>query len=248
MKIKGMSVMSLDRQKPRDEAMEKIENYIIKNHLKPDEKLPSERSMCEMWDFNRSTLRSAIKQLILEGKIYNKNGSGTYVAREKLVRNLQDVYGFYQTAQSAGRRVDTKVLLVDFCETPKDIGRKMKLPLGHKLIRLVRLRYLDGIPVLITTIYLDAQRFAGLEQIDLNKVSLYAVLKERYGVEVSSGMEKLSIAYCDEEEAGYLEIEEGAPVIYQSGVTMDQQGVVFEYFKEITRSEYVCFASELTRR
>ena len=140
------------------------------------------------------------------------------------------------------------MLLVDFCETTKDIGRKMKLPLGHKLIRLVRLRYLDGIPVLITTIYLDAQRFAGLELIDLNKVSLYAVLKEQYGVEVSSGMEKLSIAYCDEEEAGYLEIEEGAPVIYQSGVTMDQQGVVFEYFKEITRSEYVCFASELTRR
>lgn len=37
--------MSLDRQKPRDEAMEKIENYIIKHHLKPDEKLPSERSL-----------------------------------------------------------------------------------------------------------------------------------------------------------------------------------------------------------
>ena len=29
---------------------------------------------------------------------------------------------------------------------------------------------------------------------------------------------------------------------------MDQQDVIFEYFKEITRSEYVCFASELTRR
>ncbi len=240
--------MNLDHQKPRDEAMEKIENYIIKNKLKPGDKLPSERSMCEMWNFNRSTLRSAIKQLILEGKIYNKNGSGTYVAGEKLVRNLQDVYGFYQTARRAGRRVDTKIIHLGFCETPKNIGRKMKLPLGHKLIRLVRLRYLDGVPVVISTIYLDARRFEGLEQIDLEEHSLYAVLKEQYGVEVSGGMEKLSIAYCDAEEAGYLEIEEGAPVIYQSGVTMDQQDVIFEYFKEITRSEYVCFASELTRR
>ena len=240
--------MNIDHQKPRDEAMEKIENYMIKNNLKPDDKLPSERAMCEMWDFNRSTLRSAIKQLILEGKIYNKNGSGTYVARRKLVRSLQDVYGFYQTAQNAGRRIDTKVLRVDFCETPKNIGRKMKLPLGHKLMRIVRLRCLDGIPVVISTIYLDAVRFPGLEDVDFNGVSLYGVLKERYGVDVSGGMEKLSIAYCDEEEAGYLEIEEGAPVIYQSGVTMDQQDVIFEYFKEITRSEYVCFASELTRR
>ena len=65
--------MNIERQKPRDEAIEKIENYIIQNHLKPGDRLPSERSMCDMWDFNRSTLRSAIKQLILEGKIYNKN-------------------------------------------------------------------------------------------------------------------------------------------------------------------------------
>lgn len=240
--------MNIDHQKPRDEAMEKIENFIIENHLKPDEKLPSERSMCEMWDFNRSTLRSAIKQLILEGKIYNKNGSGTYVARQKLVRNLQDAYGFYQTALNAGRKVGTKVIHVDFCETSKNIGRKMKLPLGHKLLRIVRLRCLDGIPVLLSTVYLDAKRFPELEAVDFGSVSLYGVLKERYGLEVSGGMEKLSIAYCDEEEAGYLEIEEGAPVIFQSGVTMDQQDVIFECFKEITRSEYVCFASELTRR
>ena len=58
--------MNIERQKPRDEAIEKIENYIIQNHLKPCDRLPSERSMCDMWDFNRSTLRSAIKQLILE--------------------------------------------------------------------------------------------------------------------------------------------------------------------------------------
>ena len=68
-----MSAMNIERQKPRDEAIEKIENFIIHNQLKPGDRLPSERSMCDMWDFNRSTLRSAIKQLILEGKIYNSN-------------------------------------------------------------------------------------------------------------------------------------------------------------------------------
>ena len=67
-------------------------------------------------------------------------------------------------------------------------------------------------------------------------------------MEISGGHEKLSITYCDAQEAGYLEMEEGAPVIYQSGVTMDEKDIVFEYFKEITRSEYICYASELTRR
>ena len=114
--------MNIERQKPRDEAIEKIENYIIQNHLKPGDRLPSERSMCDMWDFNRSTLRSAIKQLILEGKIYNKNGSGTYVSGEKLVRNLQDTDGFYQTVKRSGREITTKVVHMDFCETPRTSG------------------------------------------------------------------------------------------------------------------------------
>ena len=240
--------MNIERQKPRDEAIEKIENFIIHNQLKPGDRLPSERSMCDMWDFNRSTLRSAIKQLILEGKIYNKNGSGTYVSGEKLVRNLQDTDGFYQTVKRSGREITTRVVHMDICETPKNIGRKMKLPLGHKLFRLVRVRSLDQVPVMISTAYLDAERFAGIEQLDFENSSLYSLLKDHYGVEVSGGHEKLSITYCDAQEAEYLEMQEGAPVIYQSGVTMDEQDVVFEYFKEITRSEYICFASELTRR
>ena len=51
--------MNLEYQKPRDEAMENIENYIIRNGLKTDDKLPSERTMCEMWNLNRSTLQIA---------------------------------------------------------------------------------------------------------------------------------------------------------------------------------------------
>lgn len=42
-------------------------------------------------------------------------------------------------------------------------------------------------------------------------------------MEISGGHEKLSITYRDAQEAGYLEMEEGAPVIYQSGVTMDEK-------------------------
>lgn len=243
----GISVMNLEYQKPRDEAMEKIENYIIRNGLKPDDKLPSERAMCEMWDLNRSTLRNAIRQLILEGKIYNKNGSGTYVSREKLVRNLQDAKGFQQIAEAAGRQILTQVLDLRQCETSKDIGRKMKLPLGHKLWRLERVRRLDGIAVVLSVIYLDAVRFPELDQYDFTTQSLYQVLREGYGVEPKSGVEKLSISTCDEREAGYLEVETGAPVIYQSGLTKDENDQIFEYFKEITRTEYICFASELTR-
>ena len=53
--------------RPRDEATEHIECYILEKKLPPHAKLPSERDMCSMWNFNRTTLRSAIKRLIVEG-------------------------------------------------------------------------------------------------------------------------------------------------------------------------------------
>lgn len=239
--------MSLDNQRPREEAMEKIESYIIENKLKPDDKLPSERSMCTIWNINRTTLRSAIRQLILEGKIYSKNGSGTYVSGKKLMKNLQDVEGFYETGCKAGREVSTKVISMEVCETAKGIGKKMELPLGHKLLRVIRIRFLEKCPVMYETSYLDYERFPELDKHITETVSLYEILKNEYSLEITGGREVLSIAYCDETEAHYLKVSEGDPVIYQSGIAVDEKGKVFEYFKSITRSEYVCFASELKR-
>lgn len=240
--------MKLEYQKPRDEAIEKIENYIIKNRLKADDKLPSERKMCEMWNINRSTLRSAIRQLILQGKIYNKSGSGTYVSKEKLVRNLQDAKGLYQVASEVGRKITSQVIGLTLCETTKTLGKKLRLPLGYKLWKLERIRSLDGVPVTLSTVYLDAKRFPTLNEHDLSKNSLYSILHEYYGVKIKSGCESLSIFNCDEREASYLNIEVGTALLCQSGVTSDEEGVIFEYFKEFTRAEYICFASELTRK
>ncbi|RDU23843.1 GntR family transcriptional regulator [Anaerosacchariphilus polymeriproducens] len=239
--------MGMEKQKPREEAMERIENYILENKLKPDDKLPSERSMCMMWELNRTTLRSAIRQLTLEGKIYSKNGSGTYVSKKKLMKNLQDVEGFYQTALKAGREISTKVISVEVCETSKGIGQKMELPLGHKLLRVIRIRFLDEYPVMYETTYLDYERFPQLDEHINENSSLYEILGETYHLVITGGKEKLSIAYCDEKEACYLQVKEGDPVIYQSGIAVDDEGKIFEYFKSITRSEYVCFASELKR-
>jgi len=240
--------MRIGNQKPRDEALEKIECYIIENQLKPNDKLPSERDMCAMWNINRTTLRSAIQQLISEGKIYNKKGSGTYVSEGKLLRNLQDTDGFFEAAIKAGRKPSTKIIYMNICEANKELGKKMKLTLGHKLLRVSRIRFLEDIPVIYETSYFDYVRFPLLDKYITESPSIYRVLKNVYNVDITGGKEKLSIAYCDEKEAGYLQIKQGDPVIFQSGIVFDDKEVIFEYFESITRSEYIRFASELKRR
>jgi GntR family transcriptional regulator len=112
------------RNRPRDEATEKIEAYIIKNKLEPHTKIPSERDLCEMWDFNRTTLRSAIKRLIVEGKLYQKMGSGTYVAEPKITRNLQDLKALSTLVKDYGHTLTSRVLSVDIIESNKQTTQK----------------------------------------------------------------------------------------------------------------------------
>ena len=49
--------------RPRQAAQEAIEAYILKNQMKANDKFPPERTMCQMWGLNRSTLRSTLARM-----------------------------------------------------------------------------------------------------------------------------------------------------------------------------------------
>lgn len=48
--------------------------------MRPAEALPSREALCKSLDTTRSTLDKAIKELVAEGKLVTRGGSGTYVA------------------------------------------------------------------------------------------------------------------------------------------------------------------------
>ena len=58
---------------------EKIEQAIRQKEYLPDEKLPTEKELCEMFGVSRTALREALQMLSSRGLIYIKKGSGAYV-------------------------------------------------------------------------------------------------------------------------------------------------------------------------
>jgi GntR family transcriptional regulator len=243
----GVSLKENYQNRSRDEAIEKIEYYIIENKLAPHTKIPSERDMCEMWDFNRTTLRSAIQRLIIEGKLYQKRGSGTYVAHPRLVRNLQDLKALSTLVRENGQTLENRVLSVDIIESNKQITQKLHLPLGHKVYVLTRLRLIDGEPVTIENSFLNYNRFPSFSEHDFSKESLYSVIEQDYNRQITKGEERIGIAYATTYEAELLGIEEGQAVFYLTGVVYDEQDEPIEYFKSIVRADKIRFASLLKR-
>ncbi len=232
--------------RPRDAAVEVIECYIAENDLKPHDRLPSERDMCEMWGFNRTTLRNAIHSLIMHDIIYNKKGSGTFVSPPKMLRDLQEVKGFTEAARECGFEPSVSVISKKVIESTKRVSRALQLVLGSPVLEIIRLRRLDGIPVMIENSYLDISRLPGIEKQDFNR-PLYGILREEYNLRLTHGHERLNITYVDADEAALLELDEGAAVIYQHGVVNDDKDQPVEYFRSIVNSRYLRYTSNLRR-
>lgn len=230
---------------PKDQAIERIEWLIKKYDMKPDSKIPSERDLSEMFNLSRTTIRAAINRLIVEGKLYTVNGSGTYVAQPKLEVNLHDLRSTTETISETKNILKTKVISYRIFEANKTIAKKFKTVLGHKFFEMTRCRYLNGVPVFYEISTIDYERFPGIEKHDFSKESLFKVLEEEYGVKIFKGHESLGITFATEAEAKYLEIEEKTPVYITDALNMDEDDQVTEHTEIIVRADKVCYTSTI---
>jgi DNA-binding FadR family transcriptional regulator len=70
---------SINSSKLYVEIVNHLREMIEKNGLKPGDKLPSERSLCESLKTGRSTVREALRALELLGLIETRKGEGTFL-------------------------------------------------------------------------------------------------------------------------------------------------------------------------
>lgn len=233
---------------PRTEAVEKLEHFIVANHLPPNSRIPSERDLSDMWGINRTTLRFAVDLLVERGRLYRKKGSGTYIAESKLVRNLLGVNSLSTEIRQLGLPFTTRILSLRVIECTKQVSKKLHIPLGQNVYECIRVRSVEGVPSIIETMYLDHDQCPGLEHHYHDKSSIYSIFENIYNKTPVSGEEKISVTYASEEEAALLELEEGAPVFFATGVTNAEDGVPLEYYKQLFRADRFKFVSMIKRR
>ena len=237
--------MSEYRLRPRAAAREYLEGYFLEHDLKPGDRLPSERELCETWDISRTTLRSAVARMEADGILYTRPGSGTFVAPAKFNRNLQDLHSFTWSAEHQGMTLKTRLIERRRMECDKSLSRHFGQVLGYPLYKIVRLRVVDGVPLMMESAFIPAERVEGLENADLESRSLFAVLEEEYQMIPSWGEEKVSITYATADEAELMGVKEGSPLFWIVSKTYDQTGELMEYCRTVARPDRLRLSSVL---
>jgi GntR family transcriptional regulator len=234
--------------RPRDRIAEQIECYIIEHGLKEGDSLPSERQLCESWNCNRMTFRSAAKRLINAGILAKNPLVNYYIPPSKLNRNLQDLTSLTEFVRGLGLHLTNRLLDQTIIKATPKLAAQFFTDAGSPILRIIRLRLIEGEPISIDTSYVLCAKFPKIDQYDFEELSLYGVLEDEYGVVIDHGNEEINLTFANDEESELLGIEEGASLFYLKGTTFDINDEVIEVFKSVARSDKIRFVSELRKQ
>ncbi|WP_448524135.1 GntR family transcriptional regulator [Pseudothermotoga sp.] len=91
----------MSRQKPMYKVVkEYLLSKIKTGELLPDDRVPSEKELMEMFQVSRITVRKAIDELVLEGFLYRLQGIGSFVRKKEEHEKISNLIGVFLSSAS----------------------------------------------------------------------------------------------------------------------------------------------------
>jgi GntR family transcriptional regulator len=199
------------------------------------EQIPTEAELCTIYGASRVTIREAVRRLTEDGLLVRRRGSGTFVREARITAGARGLTSFTEEMAALGMHGESRILRVAV-QTAPSVSGKLGLDPDAELITIRRLRLAGGTPMGIQCAYLPADRFPGLEQIDLGAGSLYGMLADRYGVVLAEAEETFEVAPIRAGDARLLQVAAGSCGFHVERLTFDERGA-FEYVTSIMRGD-----------
>lgn len=200
------------------------------------EQIPTEAELCTIYGASRVTIREAVRRLTDEGLLIRRRGSGTFVREARITAGARGLTSFTEEMAELGLHGESRVLSVTVQACNPAVSDRLQLSPRAKVIAIRRLRLAGGTPMGIQCAYLPAERFPGLEEIDLGSGSLYTVLADRYGVVPVEAEETFEVAPIRAADARLLQTTTGTCGFRVERLTFDQSGA-FEFVDSIMRGD-----------
>lgn len=192
-----------------------ISEGIRTGELKVGEKLPSEFELMKDFNVSRVTIRGAISELVTDGLLVRSQGKGTFVAPQKKLQSANDTTGLTDSCRQAGKVLKSQVLSVEYAYPTHADSEFLAVDESQQVIEIKRLRYIDGHPSILETLYFP-RKYDFLLHENLEG-SVFSIL-HAHGITVHNSRRTLEISNASSNEAGLLEIKRNSPCCC-SGIT-----------------------------
>ncbi len=223
----------------RDRVLDLIEQLGV------GESIPSERQLSADLGVSRLTVRAALDELVREGYLVRRRGSGTFVSEPKIAQELT-LTSFTDDMRRRGMTPASRTLALQVVPAGARLGRLLHVSPSEPVMVAKRLRLADRETMAIETLHVPETLVPGLTAADLERQSFYELLRDRYGIVVSGGLQTIEPTVTNEEESEALGVPLHSPAFLFERVSRSDGGRIVEFVHSIYRGDRYRLVTDLS--
>ena len=228
-----------------------IRNVLLRQiedgRLEPGAQIPRERELGERFGVSLAPVRQALLDLAKEGYLHRVQGRGTFVRQTKVEQKIAILSSFTESLRAEGVEGTVRVLRQQATTAPERIRSALRIR-AKRVLLIERLASLDEEPLALLRAYLPLSVVPDLASNPIDGQSLYAVLAQTYGIELTRAESIIEVTRCDPAESELLGIAAGSQALVVESVTFDADDCPAEFSRVIYRADRFRFALESHRR
>lgn len=202
-------------------AKQRISDLLAQGAFRPGARLTGERMLARELGVSRTTLRSALADLEMEGKLISSPQRGWYVPRRTISEPPSALQSFSEMARERGLRPSSTVLKKQTRSATLDEAGKLAIAPASLVLEIELLRALNDSPICIDrTVFGDGPARA-FEGVDPTNQSLFELLEKRDGIRVSRCSFSVQAMAATSFSAELLKLHVGEPVLVGISVGYD---------------------------
>lgn len=195
--------------------------------LAPGTLMPTERELAVRFGTSRTTVRQAIAELVVDGRLAHTQGSGTFVAQPKLMA-VRPLSSFSQDLRSDGWRPGSVILDTSVVAASAEAAERLQVAPGELVQRVERVRTVDDEPF-AHEVALLPNPLPDLAAQLAEHGSLYRTLHDAYGIAVDTAEDTVETVLADPVTADLLGVETGLPLLLISRTAWDAECKTVEW-------------------
>jgi len=204
--------------------------------------IPTERDLSERYGVARETVRQALRELVLEGKL-RRQGRGTVVAGPKLAQPLS-LASYTEGVRRQGRTPGRSLVTLDRFPCPDALAAETGLERGEPVWHLERVLLADDERVGLESTYVAVARLPHLDTEFEPDSSFYGYLHER-GIGFGDADERIETVLATPREALLVGTPPALPMLLIHRVSRDTEGRPLERVRSLYRGDRFSFTTHL---
>jgi GntR family transcriptional regulator len=222
----------------RDRILDLVEGLDV------GDSIPSERQLTGDLGVSRLTVRAALDELVRDGYLERRHGSGTYVTEPKIAQPLT-LTSFSNDMRRRGMVPGNRTLELTTILAGARLAHKLAVSPDARIVRVKRLRLADSRPMAMEVLHVHEALIPGLTRADFEDHSFYDLLAERYGIVIASGTQSIEPTVTNEEESEVLGVPLHSPAFLFERTTVSESGRIVEFVRSIYRGDRYRLVADL---